>query len=307
MKRSTFIQQIGLVTGAVAVAPSLMSSARKKTTKLVILHTNDTHSNIDPFPANHPKFPNMGGVSNRSALIEKIRLTEQNVILLDAGDIFQGTPYFNKFKGELEMKVMTEMKYDVATLGNHDFDIGMEGYKKAKSFGSFKVVNANYGFDKTCLKDEILPHTILKRGGLKIGVFGVGIDLNGLVPKENFEGIEFRNPIQIAQEQADLLKKKKCDYIICLSHLGYEYPSSEKVSDTVLAQSTSGIDLIIGGHTHTFLDQATEFSNSSGQKVMVNQVGYGGLKLGRIDVTFSGIQQQNTNSSSLEIGDSNRG
>ena len=191
MERRLFLQQAGVVAGAAMIAPSLIS-AKKKQQKLVILHTNDTHSNIDPFPVNHPKFPNMGGVSRRAALIEQIRGQEEHVLLLDAGDIFQGTPYFNKFHGVLEMKSMAAMNYDIVTLGNHDFDIGMEAYKSALSHASFKVVNANYELSSTPLAEVVLPHTIIHKGGFKIGVFGLGVDLQGLVPKENWKGMTYQ-------------------------------------------------------------------------------------------------------------------
>ncbi|MCC6701138.1 MAG: metallophosphoesterase [Fluviicola sp.] len=285
MKRRLFIKQTGILAGAAMVAPSLMS-AKKKETKLVILHTNDTHSNIDPFPKNHAKFPDMGGVSRRAALIKSIREQEDNVLLLDAGDIFQGTPYFNKFKGVLEMKTMSEMQYDVVTLGNHDFDIGIDGYVKAKEHGTFKVVNANYDLSKTAMHSHVEPHVVIKKGGLKIGIFGVGIDLDGLVAKENTSGLIYNDPVASANQQVALLKQKGCDYIICLSHLGFEYPT-DKMSDKILAQKTEGIDLIIGGHTHTFLDAPVVLKNTKGEDVLINQVGYGGLHLGRIDIQFS--------------------
>lgn len=282
MERRLFLQQTGVVAGAAMVAPSLIS-AKKKPNKLVILHTNDTHSNIDPFPVNHPKFPNMGGVSRRASLIRSIRDQEEHVLLLDAGDIFQGTPYFNKFKGVLEMKTMAAMNYDIVTLGNHDFDIGMEAYKSALSHASFQVVNANYELSSTPLEEVVKPYTIIRKAGFKIGVFGVGVDLQGLVPNENWKGLTYQDPIAAAQKQADALRKEGCDVVICLSHLGYEYKTNQ-VSDKVLAASTHGINVIIGGHTHTFLEDMQEFKNKEGKAVFVNQVGYGGLKLGRIDI-----------------------
>lgn len=282
MERRLFLQQTGVIAGAAIVAPSLMS-AKKKQQKLVILHTNDTHSNIDPFPVNHPKYPNLGGVSRRATLIQSIREQEEHVLLVDAGDIFQGTPYFNKFKGVLEMKTMAAMNYEIVTLGNHDFDIGMEAYKSALSHASFQVVNANYELSSTPLSDVVKPYTIIKKGGFKIGVFGVGVDLQGLVPAESWKGLTYQDPVKVAQKQADALRKEGCDVVICLSHLGYEYKTNQ-VSDKILAASTTGIDVIIGGHTHTFLEELQEFKNKDGKNVFVNQVGYGGLKLGRIDI-----------------------
>lgn len=300
MKRRKFIQQTSLLAGAALVAPTLMS-AKEKTTKLVILHTNDTHSNIEPFSENHPKYPNLGGVAKRATLIHQIRSQEDNVILLDAGDIFQGTPYFNKYKGVLEMKVMQEMKYDVVTLGNHDFDIGISGYVAAKQYADFQVVNCNYQIDNAALQQLIAPSTILKRGGLKIGIIGVGIDLNGLIPAEVTQQIAYNDPIIAVQQQVDALQAKKCDYIICLSHLGFDYPTENKVSDKVLAQNTAGIDLIIGGHTHTFLGSAVSVKNKSGNETLINQVGYAGLFLGRIDISFQAGKHLETVSSALPI------
>lgn len=289
MKRRSFIQRTGIVAAAAMAAPSLLS-AQRKNVKLVILHTNDTHSNIDPFPKNHPKYADLGGVSRRASFIKKVRSEEEHVLLLDAGDVFQGTPYFNKFNGVLEMKVMSEMQYDVATLGNHDFDIGMEGYAKAKAYGTFKVVNSNYALEGTPLSSIVEKNTIIKKGGYKIGIFGLGVDLNGLVAKSNYEGMQIMDPIQIAKEQVAYLKSKKCDYIICLSHLGYTYANDlDKPSDLNLAAKTAGINLIIGGHTHTFLTEITRVTNTEGKDVLINQVGYGGLMVGRIDVDFNGL------------------
>jgi 5'-nucleotidase len=301
MKRRKFIQQTSILAGAALVAPTLMSAKKTNITKLVILHTNDTHSNIEPFSSTHPKFPNLGGVAKRATLINQIRNEEANVLLLDAGDIFQGTPYFNKYKGVLEMKVMQEMKYDVVTMGNHDFDIGISGYVQAKKNADFKVVNCNYQLDKTELTELVTPHTIIKRGGLKIGIVGVGIDLNGLIASEVAQQIPYLDPIDSVQKEVTILRSKGCDYIICLSHLGFDYPNENKVSDKVLAQNTTGIDLIIGGHTHTFLGSAVTVKNKSGENTLINQVGYAGLFLGRIDVTFQQGIKSDTSSSAISV------
>lgn len=305
MKRRSFVKTLSTLSLGAVIVPSLSSfSSKKKSLKLTILHTNDTHSNIDPFPENHPKFPGQGGVSKRATLINKIRSEEEHVLLLDAGDVFQGTPYFNKFKGELEMKLMTQLGYDVATLGNHDFDIGVDGYVKAKSLGEFEVVNANYSFAGTQLVDIVKKSVVIKKGKLKIGIFGVGIDLKGLVAEKNFAGVIYSDPISAAQKEVELLKKKKCDLIICLSHLGYDFPTDPaKVSDLKLAQQTSGIDLIIGGHTHTFLDKVTEIQNKEGKTVRINQVGYGGLQLGRIDFDFSSNEVKLASQQVISVSD----
>ncbi len=218
----------------------------------------------------------------RFELIEKIRREEGNVLLLDAGDIFQGTPYFNKYGGVLEMKLMTELGYDVATMGNHDFDGGMDGFVKARMFANFPFVCSNYDFKNTEVDGHTEDYTILEKGGLKIGVFGVGVELKGLVPDNKYGETVYLDPIEIANDRAIELKKKGCDLIICLSHLGYSY-EKEKVSDLILAQKTENIHLIIGGHTHTFLEKPTEMKNKVGDTVLVNQVGWAGINVGRID------------------------
>lgn len=260
--------------------------ARAEMTKLTILHTNDVHSRIDPFPANDPKYPNMGGVARRAALIKKIRATEKNVLLLDAGDIFQGTPYFNLYGGELEFKLMSEMGYDASTLGNHDFDNGIDGLVKQMPNMNFPFLNSNYSFKDTLLENKIQEYKIFRKGDLKIGVFGIGIELRGLVDPKLSGNILCNDPLVNANRISTLLKnEEKCDLVICLSHLGYKY-NDKKVSDSVLAKESSHIDLIIGGHTHTFLDEPTQVVNKEGKEVLIAQVGWAGIKLGRIDYYF---------------------
>ena len=260
--------------------------AKEDMTRLTILHTNDVHSRIDPFPPNDPKYPNMGGVARRAALIKKIRSTEKNVLLLDAGDIFQGTPYFNLYGGELEFKLMSEMGYDASTLGNHDFDNGIDGLVKQMPNMNFPFLNANYSFKDTLLENKVNEYKIFRRGNLQIGVFGIGIELRGLVDPKLTGNILYNDPLVNANRISTLLKnEEKCDLVICLSHLGYKY-NDKKVSDSVLAKESSNIDLIIGGHTHTFLDEPTLIINKDGKEVLIAQVGWAGIKLGRIDYYF---------------------
>jgi 5'-nucleotidase len=264
----------------------LAAFAKNDTIKLTILHTNDWHSRIEAFPKDGGTNQGMGGAATRAALIAKIREEVEHVILLDAGDIFQGTPYFNFYGGELEYKLMSQMGYDLATFGNHDFDNGIEGIIKQLHHATFKFVNCNYDFGKTELASRVNPYNIIKKGNLKIGILGVGIELSGLVPEKCYTGIKYNNPIINANYIAKELKiNQKCDLIICLSHLGYKYPN-DKISDINLAEQSEHIDLIIGGHTHTFLSKPDLVKNSIGKLVMVNQVGWAGLNLGRIDYTF---------------------
>jgi 5'-nucleotidase len=286
MQRRKFIKNITLGTGAVLLSNSLLaeSNTGKRSKRIVILHTNDTHSNIEPFPANHSKFPGMGGVAKRHTVIQKIRQEEENVLLLDSGDIFQGTPYFNAYHGELEMQLMSTLGYDAATMGNHDFDIGLNGFLNAKKHANFPFLCSNYDFSKTILANEIKPYHVFQKSGIKIGVFGIGIDLKGLVPDDNYAEMIYKDPIDSANTWAQYLTDLGCDIIICLSHLGYDYEDKTKISDLVLAKNTSQIHLILGGHTHTFLEKPTVVKNRDNQTVIINQVGWAGINLGRIDI-----------------------
>ncbi|MBA4135272.1 MAG: metallophosphatase [Flavobacterium sp.] len=289
MKRRDFIQKTAATSALLGLGGFSLSSFKSVNTKhLTVLHTNDVHSYIDPFPANHPKNPNMGGVAKRAALIESIRKENPNVLLLDAGDIFQGTPYFNYYGGELEFKLMSMMQYDLATIGNHDFDNGIEGLYAQLPHASFEFVSANYDFKNTIMNGYVKPYKIINKDGIKVGVFGLGVGLDGLVDKKNYKETIYLDPVGVAQDMARLLKQeKKCDLVICLSHLGYKYKDEpDKICDTKLATLTKDIDLIIGGHTHTFLDKPTVLKNSVGQDVLVNQVGCYGINLGRIDFYF---------------------
>ena len=291
--------------GAAAIyggASSLQANtllSNKGLSKLTILYTNDVHSRVEPFPDNDPKYPNQGGAARRAAIIKKIRSEEKNVILLDAGDIFQGTPYFNFYAGELEYKLMSQMGYDVTTFGNHDFDLGVDNIIKQMPNASFEFVNANYEFKDSPLAGRINPYKIIVKNGLKIGIFGLGIELQGLVEKKNYGDIKYNDPIEAAKRIAAILKHdKKCDYVICLSHLGYDYKEN-KVSDTVLSEKTQDVDLIIGGHTHTFLDEPKLKTNAANKPVYITQVGWAGIWLGRIDVMFSKNTVQKTVTASI--------
>jgi 5'-nucleotidase len=288
MNRRHFIQTFGsgaLLAGA-GTLPLQALAAEPDMIRLIVLHTNDVHSRIEPFPMDGSRLQGLGGVARRAALIRQIRQEQEHVLLLDAGDIFQGTPYFNVYGGELEMKLMTEMGYDAATIGNHDFDAGIEGLEKQLPHARFPLLNCNYDFRNTVLKDKVQPYRIFKKDRLKIGVLGVGIELEGLVPKALYGETQYLNPIASANKTAAMLKNdERCDLVICLSHLGYKY-SDDKVSDVVLAKNSRDIDLIIGGHTHTFLDAPLTETNLAGKQVLINQVGWAGVVLGRLDVLF---------------------
>ena len=289
MKRRDFIQNTALSSAFVGLGGLSLSSFKTVDAKhLTVLHTNDVHSYIDPFPPTHPRNPNMGGVARRAALIETIKKENSNVLLLDAGDIFQGTPYFNYYGGELEFKLMSMMKYDLATIGNHDFDNGIEGLYNQMPNASFEFVSANYDFKNTIMNGHVKPYKIFHKDGIKVGVFGIGVELEGLVNKKNYKETVYHDPVTISQDMARILKhEQKCDLVICLSHIGYEYKNDpNKINDIKLAALTKDIDLIIGGHTHTFLDKPTVLKNADGKDVLVNQVGCYGINVGRIDFYF---------------------
>lgn len=305
MNRREFLQKTAASSALIAGGLSLVSFDSIVATQkhLTVLHTNDVHSYIDPFPADHPKNPNKGGVARRAALIDSIRKENPNVLLLDAGDIFQGTPYFNYYGGALELKLMSMMNYDLATMGNHDFDNGIDGFLAQLPNADFDFVSANYDFKNTVLNGIVKPYKVFDKDGIKVGIFGLGVELAGLVDKKNYKETVYNDPISVAQDIVKALKQQeKCDLVICLSHIGYDYKNDpNKVSDLKLAAATKDIDLIIGGHTHTFLDKPTVVKNAAGQDVLVNQTGCYGLNLGRIDFYFDNDKSKTSAGRSIVV------
>lgn len=296
-------------SGAALLALGLNSEslfAKDDFKKLTILHTNDVHSRIDPFPLDGSRNAGRGGVAPRAALINKIRAEEKNVLLFDAGDIFQGTPYFNLWGGELEIKMMSMMGYDAGIMGNHDFDNGVEGFVKQLPHANFPIISSNYDFRDTPMADKSVPYKIFNKQGIKIGVYGLGIALDGLVNPVQYGNTKYLDPLEKALKYEQELKfKHKCDLVICLSHLGYKYPE-QKISDVVLASNLYLTDLIIGGHTHTFLTSPDSIKNKNGNETLVNQVGFAGINLGRIDYVFSSNNLKKVSyTSALEVIENN--
>ncbi|WP_339918131.1 metallophosphatase [Yeosuana marina] len=303
MKRRDFIQQTTAGAAAVTIGSlGLSSFTTSKTKKITILHTNDVHSHIEPFGPEDGRNANKGGVARRASLIESIRNENPDTLLLDAGDIFQGTPYFNYYGGELEFKLMSMLKYDAATIGNHDFDNGIDGLYAQLPHAKFSFLSANYDFSNTVMDTHVKPYQLFNVNGIKIGVFGLGIELEGLVDPLNFKETKYLDPIEISEEMTGILKEQEqCDLIICLSHLGYNYRNSEKIGDLKLAASTKNIDLIIGGHTHTFLPKPTIVKNSENKNMLVNQVGCYGINLGKIDFYFDSENNKNADGTSIIV------
>ena len=301
MNRKTFIKNSIYGSAAVGLALNNFSCSSHK--NITILHTNDVHSHVEPFSKDHSEFPNKGGFERRATLISEIRRQNPNTLLFDAGDIFQGTPYFNFYGGEIEFKLMSMLGYDAITIGNHDFDNGIDGLDKQLPNAKFDIISSNYDFKNTILESKVSDYKIYNKSGIKIGVFGLGIELEGLVSKDLYKETKYLDPIDIANDTAKKLKEtENCDIVICLSHLGYKYEKfPNKVSDLNLAKSTKNIDLIIGGHTHTFMNKPVVVKNNAGNDVLINQVGCFGLYLGRIDFSFDSDNNKIFNSNLLMI------
>jgi len=253
---------------------------------LVILHTNDTHSRIEAMPRNDAQYPDKGGVLRRSAYVEKVRKENANVLLLQAGDIVQGTPYFNLLSGRADIEIMNAMGYDASCLGNHEFDLGLDSLLMLVKLAKFPFIATNYDFDETPLKGFTKKYVVLKKAGIKIGIIGLGVNPEGLIADKNCKGMKYLDPIVAANETASFLKQKeKCDIVICLSHLGF-YKDEPVMGDVMLVKNTNNIDIVIGGHSHNFLLEPYYEKNINGQKVIITQMGKNGIYVGRLDLSF---------------------
>jgi len=285
--RRNFLKQALLGSGALSlglIPNELFASG--ELIRLTVMHTNDMHCHLDPFPADHAEYPGKGGLIRIASIISQCRKENPNFLLLDAGDMFQGTPYFNYFKGNLIVKVMSKMGYDAGTIGNHEFDNGLEDILSAAKNASFPLISSNYDFSDTVLSGLVKNQLILEKGGIRIGIYGLGIELDGLVGKLNYGNTRYLDPLQTAlQMEAALKHDYKCDLVICLSHLGLSYEHN-KISDKTLAPQTRFTDLIVGGHTHSFLDKPLILKNADGNPILVNQAGWAALSTGKIEFVF---------------------
>ncbi len=260
--------------------------ANEDFTTITILHTNDIHSHIEPFTGTDERYANKGGMARISQLAKAEKALNPNTLLLDAGDMFQGTPYFNYFKGELMLKVMSAAGYDLGTIGNHEYDNGLQGIYDPLPNAKFPLITSNYDFSNTILAGKFERYRIFRKQGIKIGVYALGIELDGLVKRDNYGDTIYNDPIAVALEMENFLKNDEdCDLVICLSHLGLRY-RGDKVSDVVIAAETSMTDLVVGGHTHSYLEEPLVEKNKVGNPVIVNQAWWGGLVVGKIDFVF---------------------
>ncbi|MEG0948833.1 MAG: metallophosphoesterase [Bacteroidales bacterium] len=267
---------------AVVLNLGVLTAAQKE---IVILHTNDTHSQIEPNPATASRNADEGGMVRRAAAIEQIKNESPNVILVDAGDFVQGSPYYNFFKGEVEIRMMNLMGYDVGTLGNHEFDNGIEELARLLAMAKYPIVCANYDVKDTPLEPYVKPTAVIEKAGIKIGFIGIGIDPEGLIAKKNFGGIKYLDPVKTVNKYARELKDAGCDMVVVISHIGYNEDKDNR-GDRMLAINSLDVDLIIGGHSHTDLKGCVEVPNQEGKPVKITQTGKSGFRLGRINIEF---------------------
>jgi 5'-nucleotidase len=295
------------ITGAAALSmsPKLMSliasssvsefaapllEPKRGETLITILHTNDTHSQIDPISAKDKQYGGQGGVARRATLVKRVRKENPNTLMIDAGDSFQGTPYFNFYKGEVEYKSMSMIGYDVATIGNHEFDNGVNSLAAAMKFANFDFVSANYDFTGTPIEGRVKPYVIRTLAGVRIGLFGLGVSPIGLITPDNFKGVRFIDPIEAAAGVVKTLREKeRCNLVVAMTHLGYYAdPKEGEIGDSQVAAKVDGIDFIASGHTHTFMQKPVVQRTPSGGNTIIFQVGKSGIYVGRVDMKLRG-------------------
>ena len=297
INRRRFLKS-SLITGAALAVPSSLVSPKfwsalaeplldvaAGEVLITILHTNDTHSQIDPVSESDKTWGGKGGVARRATLVKRIRKESPNTLMVDAGDVFQGTPYFNFYKGEVEYKSMSLIGYDVVTLGNHDFDNGVNALAAAMKFANFDFVSTNYDVRGTVLEARVKSYAVRTLGGVRVGLFGLGISPDNLITPQNFQGVKYMDPVQMARGVVRLLREQeKCQLVVGMSHLGYyANPRNNEIGDTQVAAQVNGIDFIASGHTHTFMEKPVLQKNPAGKDTIIFQVGKSGIYVGRID------------------------
>lgn len=254
---------------------------------LEVLHTNDTHSCIMPLNPNlaDTAVAGRGGFLRRVAMIKEERAKNPDLLLIDSGDFSQGSPFYTMFKGDVEIGLMNLMGYDAVTIGNHEFDFGMENMARIFKMAKFPVVCANYDFTGTCVEGLVKPYVIIKRNGLKIGLFGLSPQLEGLVDLSKCKGVTYLDPIEVGNRVAAELKHdKKCDVVICVSHLGWLRP--DEMGDQKLLASSKDIDLVLGGHSHSYFKDLRYVNNANGKAVPVDQNGKNAMYVGKLTLSF---------------------
>ena len=268
----------------IAVAVTLTAAAKGR--QLLILHTNDTHSCVLPLNPNlaDTMLAGRGGFLRRAAMIDQMRKEDKGLLLLDSGDFSQGSPYYTMFKGDVETELMNIMGYDAATIGNHEFDFGLENMARIFRKAKFPIVCANYDFTGTVVEGLVKPYVIIKRKGVRIGIFGLSPKLDGLVMASTCAGVRYSDPIKTANAVADKLKnEEKCDVVICLSHLGWDEAG---LNDMEMMAKTRNIDLVLGGHSHSYFKTLNHVRNLDGKDVPNDQNGKHGIFVGKITLSL---------------------
>ena len=287
INRRKFLTSSAVFGAALVTLPRSFAFTSDETI-ITILHTNDTHSQIDPLPAND-RNAGKGGVARRATLVKRIRKENPNTLLIDAGDVLQGTPYFNYYRGEVEYKAMSAIGYDASTLGNHEFDNGIEALAAALKFANFDIVSTNYDVKGTALEGRVKPYVVKTVGGIRVGLFGLGISPTALITPENFKGVTYNDPVIAARNVVKTFREQeRCALVVCMSHLGYPLSSrpSNNIDDLKLAAQVDGIDFIASGHSHLFMEKPVEQTQPCGAKTLIFQVGKSGINVGRVDFTF---------------------
>ena len=280
------MKRVLLVITSIIICINLSAQQVKE---LMILHTNDTHSRVEPVnkhDANKDQ-ADKGGYVRRASFIKQMRAENKDLLLFDCGDFSQGTPFYNMFKGEVEIKLMNEMGYDAATIGNHEFDFGLENMARLFKMAKFPFVCANYIVKGTVLENLVKPYVVIERKGMKIGVFGLSPKMEGLVQADKCKGIVFEEPYAVANRIAEYLKKREhCDAVVCLSHLGWKASPNNPLCDEELVAKTRNIDLILGGHSHSLIIPPVYYKNLDGKEIPVTQAGKNGIYVGKINLNF---------------------
>lgn len=271
-----------IILSLILTAFTVTGMARVK--KLLILHTNDTHSCVMPLKTTLADTlqAGRGGFLRRLAMLDQERQKNPDLLLFDSGDFSQGSSYYSMFKGDVEVGLMNMMRYDAATIGNHEFDFGMENMARLFRMADFPIVCANYDFTGTCVEGLVKPYVVIRRNGVKIGVFGLSPKMKGLVSDKNCVGVKYLDPVKAAQKTADLLKnKEKCDLVVCISHLGWNIGGDD---DVLVMKNTRNIDIVLGGHSHSYFKQEKWVKNLDGVSVPNDQNGKSGIFVGRLEV-----------------------
>lgn len=271
-----------IILSLILTAFTVTGMARVK--KLLILHTNDTHSCVMPLKTTLADTlqAGRGGFLRRLAMLGQERQKNPDLLLFDSGDFSQGSSYYSMFKGDVEVGLMNMMRYDAATIGNHEFDFGMENMARLFRMADFPIVCANYDFTGTCVEGLVKPYVVIRRSGVKIGVFGLSPKMKGLVSDKNCVGVKYLDPVKAAQKTADLLKnKEKCDLVVCISHLGWNIGGDD---DVLVMKNTRNIDIVLGGHSHSYFKQEKWVKNLDGVSVPNDQNGKSGIFVGRLEV-----------------------